>query len=536
MKAAGLDRFKQEQLLPFLLNPNSYPHRPRRVQLLQTHASFVFLAPPFVYKVKKSVNFGFLDFSTLAKRRFYCGREVQLNRRLCSKVYLGVIPISLKTGRLTFGKGSQIVEYAVKMQELAERYFLNKLIERDAVEVADLDRIAQKLKKFYQAQRPTAAIEEWGKVKRLKISTDENFRQTEAYVGQTISRASFEAIRFYTHEFYRRNAALFASRIQERRIRDCHGDLHLEHIHLAPRSLHIYDCIEFNDRLRYVDVASDVAFLAMDLDYEGRPDLARHFVAKMGAALRDHGMAKLMDFYKCYRANVRGKVESLRSSAPEASAAEQRMSAERARRYFRLALQYPVAGSEPMVLVVMGRIASGKSTLAGELARELGWEAFSSDCVRKKLAGLPVHKRSDKAARARLYSPTMTQKTYQALCRYAAKCVKQHRSVILDGRFGRRAYRDEVKGLCERLGANGRFITVEASDAMIKRRLKERDAKVDEVSDARFEDFDKLRRLDEPPSELGSSELLVATTENSPEATLIEVLKKLVRLQFERIV
>src|SRR4029453_8886023 len=122
------------------------------------------------------------------------------------------------------------------------------------------------------------------------------------------------------------------------------------------------------------------------------------------------------------------------------------------------------------------------------------------------------------------------------LCRYAAKCVKQHRSVILDGRFGRRAYRDEVKGLCERLGANGRFITVEASDAMIKRRLKERDAKVDEVSDARFEDFDKLRRLDEPPSELGSSELLVATTENSPEATLIEVLKKLVRLQFERIV
>ena len=235
--------FSQEQLLPFLLNPNSYPHRPKQVRLLQTHASYVLLAPPFVYKVKKPVNFGFLDFSTLAKRRFFCEREVELNRRLCPKVYLGVIAIAVKDGRLTFGDGDEVVEYAVKMRQFSEANFLDQRVARGAVRIRDLDRIAQTLKQFYEAQAPTEAIEAWGRVDRLKISTDENFRQTEAFIGNTISRAAFETIRFYTDAFYRRHSALFASRIQERWIRDCHGDLHLEHIHLTPRSLHIYDCI-----------------------------------------------------------------------------------------------------------------------------------------------------------------------------------------------------------------------------------------------------------------------------------------------------
>ena len=262
------------RLLRFLLDADSYPHKPKHVRVEQTHASCVFIAPPFVFKVKKPVDFGFLDFSTLEKRRFYCQREVDLNRRLCPSIYLGVIPIWSKAGRFSFKEGGRIVEYAVKMRHLSERYFLNRRIARHNLTSADLDRVAAALEKFYVSQTPTAEIEAWGRIEKLRISTDENFRQMRGYVGHTLSHAAWEAIWTYTERFYSRNASLFQSRIREGWIRDCHGDLHLDHIHLAPRSLHIYDCIEFNDRIRFVDVASDIAFLAMDFDYAGRPDLA----------------------------------------------------------------------------------------------------------------------------------------------------------------------------------------------------------------------------------------------------------------------
>jgi uncharacterized protein len=263
-----------ETLLAFLLNPDSYPHRPRRVHLKQTHSSYVLLAAPYAYKVKKPVNFGFLDFSTLEKRRYFCERELLLNRRFCTTLHLGIIPISLRHGKFTFGPGDAVVEYAVKMRKLPDRYFMLALLKKGRVGTEELDRLVSTLKIFYESQHPTAEVAEWGRIERLKISTDENFRQTENFVGFTISRPAFETIRYSTDTFYSQNSTLFADRIRERRIRDCHGDLHLEHIHITPKAISIYDCIEFNDRFRYTDVASDVAFLAMDLDFQGRPDLA----------------------------------------------------------------------------------------------------------------------------------------------------------------------------------------------------------------------------------------------------------------------
>ncbi|MDW8366766.1 MAG: hypothetical protein RMK49_13050 [Abditibacteriales bacterium] len=298
--------------------------------MVQTHASFVALAFPYVYKVKKAVNFGFLDFSTLERRQFFCEREVKLNRRLCPEVYLGVVPISLKGGHLTFGEGDEVVEFAVKMRELSEGDMLHRRLERGDVSPQDIERVALTLKDFYESQSPTVEVESWGRIERLRISTDENFRQTEAFIGWSLSRPAFEAIRFYTDEFYARHAALFESRVREGWIRDGHGDLHTAHIHISPQTLHIYDCVEFNDRLRYVDVASDVAFLAMDLDFHGRADLSRHFVACMARALGDDNMLRLMDFYKCYRAYVRGKVESLRSREREMPKGERAESRARA--------------------------------------------------------------------------------------------------------------------------------------------------------------------------------------------------------------
>ncbi|MBV9643703.1 MAG: phosphotransferase, partial [Verrucomicrobia bacterium] len=247
-----------EKLLAFLLEPRSYPHRPHRVRLIQTHISYLLIAAPYVYKVKKPVNLGFLNFSTLENRRYFSERELLLNRRLCPSIYLEVVPISLTAGHLVFGFGAEVIEFAIKMRKLQDRYFLLRLLEHNRIRTKELDRIVSTLKAFYEKQTPPAEeVTEWGRIKRLKISTDENFRQTEAFIGCTISRPAFQTICSFTAGFYKRNVGLFNSRIRQKWIRDCHGDLHLEHIHMGPQALSIYDCIEFNDRFRYIDVASD---------------------------------------------------------------------------------------------------------------------------------------------------------------------------------------------------------------------------------------------------------------------------------------
>ena len=517
----------QERLHAFLSDPRSFPERPSRVRVVQTHASYLVLTPRHVYKVKKPVNFGFLDFSTLEKRRYFCEREVALNRRLCPGVHLGVLPIVRHEGRLAFGTEGRVVEVAIAMRRLPERHFMLARMRRGEVTTRDVDAIVARLAPFYEAQHPTPEIAAWGRVAKLRISTDENFRQTEEFAGVTLSRAAFAAIRHFTAAFYRQHSALFAARVREGRIRDCHGDLHLEHIHLSRAGLTIYDCIEFNDRFRYIDVASDAAFLTMDFDFHARPDLARHFSARLARALHDPGLLTLLDFYKCYRAYVRGKVESFQHVAvgvPEPDCVKSRA---RAERYFRLALQYAVCGSEPLVLIVMGRVGSGKSTLARALGRELGWEVCSADPIRKELAGVPLHVRGSVSERRRLYSKTMTDRTYAALAHHAATGLQQHRGLILDATFASRRRRECIRRALSRAGARYCFIEVQAPSATIKKRLAARGRSTTEVSDARLEDLPMLASTYEPPTELDSIHFVSVKTSRNSEADVIATLKRL---------
>jgi aminoglycoside phosphotransferase family enzyme/predicted kinase len=525
-ETAEISPINQEQLLAFLSDRRSYLHRPRSVRLIQTHASWVFVGTPYVYKVKKPVNLGFLDFSTLEKRRYFSEREISLNRRLCPDVHLGVVPIYLREGTLTFDTGGEAVEYAVKMRKLEDRYFLSRLLKRHQVRSRELDRIVSTLKAFYESQKPGDDIVKWGRVEKLKISTRENFRQTEIFVGITISAPAFETIRFYTDDFYRRNARLFERRVRERRIGDCHGDLHLDHIHLTPTQLSIYDCIEFNDRFRYIDHANDIAFLAMDFDYQGRRDLSRYLAKRMADALCDQGILELMDFYKCYRAFVRGKVDSLQSAGARFEG-DRTKSRTHARRYFQLALQYAVCGSEPMVVILMGRIGSGKSTLANSLGRELGWEVFSSDRTRKELAGAPLFERGGAVARRRLYSEAMASRTYEALVRKATKRALEGHSSILDATFGRLRHREMLRHRLDRKGLSYCFVEARAPDAIVKRRLARRDGKLREISDARLEDFEALNRSFERPVELSTRELVTVSTAKALEVTTADTLKAL---------
>jgi uncharacterized protein len=234
----------QEQLIAFLETPASYPHRPTEVRAIQTHISWVFIASPFVFKVKKPVNLGFLDFSTLEKRQYFCQREVELNRRLCPEIYLDVVPIYKAASGFSFEAQGEIAEYAVKMKELPHGWFLSELLEEHLVGEKEIDRVISTLHSFYQSQTPTPEIEQWGRPEKLKISTDENFAQVEPFIGKIISPATFEAIRHYTNQFYKLNENLFRERIQQHRILDCHGDLHLDHVHLTPEGTTIFDCVE----------------------------------------------------------------------------------------------------------------------------------------------------------------------------------------------------------------------------------------------------------------------------------------------------
>jgi aminoglycoside phosphotransferase family enzyme/predicted kinase len=518
----------QERLISFLESPQSYPHSPAEVRSLQTHISWVFVAPPLVFKVKKPVNLGFLDFSTLEKRRYFCERELELNRRLSPETYLGVVPVYESTSGFSFNAEGEIAEYSVKMRELPSGWFLSELLVKGLVGETEINRVISCLHRFYESETPTPEVEQWGTPEKLKISTDENFAQVEPFAGKTISPAAFETIRHFTNSFYVAKEELFLERIQQHWIRDCHGDLHLDHIHLTPEATTIFDCIEFNDRFRFIDVANDLAFLAMDFDFEGRSDLGNLLLRNAAREFRDAGMLEVANFYECYRAFVRGKVESIQ--AREKEMVDPREHEKQAARYFRLALRYAVTGSEPLVLVVMGRVGTGKTTVAKQLGSELEWPVFSSDQIRKTLAGVPLTERTAPELRDKMYSKQMTEQTYKKLVEDGLVALATHNGVILDATFSSRANRDFLPEQCAKANVRLQVVELDADLGQIKRRLNARDETSAEISDARLEDFEKLNAAYEPPSEL-ARDLIKISTNNSVPNAVKAVLQRLAKKQ-----
>jgi len=322
-----------------LLNPEIYPDRPTAVGFRETHISLVFLTGNAAYKVKKPVDFGFLDFTSLEKRKYFCDQEVVLNRRLAPKIYLGVVAITDDRGRVALNGRGETVEYAVKMKQIPEELLMDKLLERGLVTREMIKDVAERLVLFYGAAETSESIGSFARPERVKQDTDENFEQTERYVGSTITREVYETIRERTNDFLMRQREIFERRISSGKIRDCHGDLRLEHIFWG-EEIAIVDCIEFNQRFRYTDVAADIAFLLMDLDYHGRKDLADHLIDCYIKKSGDEDLFRVLHFYKCYRAYVRGKVESFRLDDPSMGEEDKEAGGERARSYFDLAYQY----------------------------------------------------------------------------------------------------------------------------------------------------------------------------------------------------
>jgi aminoglycoside phosphotransferase family enzyme len=322
-----------------LLKSQAYPHKPQKIELVQTQMSFIFLTGEYVYKVKKPVNLGYLNYTTLEKRRFFCHQELELNRRLCPDAYLAVVPIVEKKGELRIEGRGQAIEYAVKMKQLPQDRMMDVLLPRGQVTPEMVARVAEKLVGFHQKVETNRKIAAFGRLDVIHQNTDENFAQTEKYIGISITAGEYRHIKNYTNNFVDSNASLFDKRVRDGKIRDCHGDLHAAHVCFT-ENICIYDCIEFNERFRYSDVASEIAFLAMDLDRYQQAGLSRHLVNTYVGLSHDEELLELLNFYKCYRAYVRGKVESFKLDDPYIPEEDKAKVLTAAQGYFQLAESY----------------------------------------------------------------------------------------------------------------------------------------------------------------------------------------------------
>ena len=304
-------------------------------ELVQTHTSWVILLKDVVYKIKKPVNFSFLDYSTLDKRKENCDKEVLLNRRLCPWVYIGVVPVSKIDGKWVIEDSSNVIEYAVKMRRIPDGRILSNRLDEASEE--DIRKVADRVAQFHlSAER----VDEFGKPEVMKFNTDENFQQTEEFVGVTLSREDYEFIKDRTNKFYKVHEKLFYKRMEEGRIRDGHGDIRLEHVAFLDEGVCIFDCIEFNDRFRYGDVLNDMCFLSMELDFFGREDLSKIYEDEYLRITEDPEFDIFLPFFKCYRAYVRGKVTSFLLKDPHVPEDEKERVKEKASRLFKLARSY----------------------------------------------------------------------------------------------------------------------------------------------------------------------------------------------------
>jgi len=515
--APTIERGALAERMEDLLRPAAFRPPAPDARLIETHISWVIVAGAFVYKIRKPVDFGFLDFSTLEQRRADCEAEVRLNRRLCPDLYLGVVNVVDRDGRLSIiGPGSP-VEPAVLMSRLPEGGMLPALLERGMVDDRLMDRLARRLAEFHAGAATGDGVDEHASLSSLAANWDENFSQTANFVGRTISAEQHACIQAYVQDFLEANAEILEQRIQQGRIRDGHGDLHAGSVCVTHRRVYLFDCIEFNDRFRCADVAAEVAFLAMDLDHLGRADLGTAFVESYVRSSGDADLLRALGFYKCYRAFVRGKVLGFQLDEPGRAPRELDRAAQEARAYFDLAYAYSRQPIEPTLLVCVGLPASGKTTLAHALAGRLGLVHLSSDLVRKKLAGIgPTDHRLEGFQRG-IYSRATSRRTYATLRRHAARWLRRGRSVVLDAAYGQPSERAALRQLARRVKARLVFVLCRADESVLQARLAARTRDPRSVSDARPELWPALKSAFVEPSELSGS-LSVDTTQPLKQA------------------
>ncbi len=514
---------KLTDLIKELSQPESYPVQAEDVTIVQTHISVVFLVGDRAYKIKKPVDLGFLDFTTLARRRHFCEEEVRLNRRGAPGVYLGVEPVVRAGKRLQIGGDGEVVEWAVVMKRLPEERTLRSLLERGAFSVDLAKGLGKRIAQFHATTECGAHLAEHGGFEAVAFNVRENFEQLEPFVGQSISEEVHSRLRELSEQGLADLEATMRKRAREGRICDTHGDLHLEHVYSlteadSPTDLLMVDCIEFNERFRYADPVADIAFLAMDLRFRARTDLGQALTDAYFDATGDAEGRRLLDFYVAYRAVVRGKVESFALLGEEIPRAERQRALERARPYMLLALEaLSQPAARPCLVASIGLPGAGKSLLAEGLEGEAGFVRVSTDETRKHLAGVPVGKEAEVRLDDSYYTSDWNDKTYEACFEAADGLLFKGARVVLDGTYREPDRRDRLADLARKWCVAGQVFVCEAEPSEIKRRLDSRPAG---ASDAGWEVYKKIAPTWKAIGAEFDLAASVVSTMGAPEAAL----------------
>ncbi|HSC83483.1 MAG TPA: AAA family ATPase [Pseudomonas sp.] len=473
-----------QALITALQNPAIYPHPVDGFQVIETHISWVLLTGPFAYKIKKPMNFGFLDFTSLDARQHFCGEELRLNQRLTEGLYLEVLPISGSESIPQLGGNGPAIEYALKMRQFPQSQLLSAVQARGELTPAHIDALAVQIADFHKRTPVVPASHPLCSATAIVAPMRQNFEQIRPMLSAAADLQQLDALEAWTEANIARLEPLLAQRAGNGSIRECHGDIHLGNATLLDGQVVLFDCIEFNEPFRLIDIASDAAFLAMDLEDRGLKALAHRFVSAWLEHSGDYAALELLNLYKAYRALVRAKV-ALFSLAHQSDEQQRSATLNQYRNYANLAESYSAIPS-PFLAITTGVSAVGKSHVALRLVEALGAIRLRSDVERKRLFG----EQADNAKGALydgIYSAEATQATYQRLHQLAENALHAGFPVVLDAAYLKREQRSAAWQVAEQNGAPFLILDCQAPQEVIAGWLQQRRAEGSDPSDATLE-------------------------------------------------
>lgn len=498
-----------EQLPPLiraLLEPGPYSHPVDQVQLAETHISWVLLTGDYAYKIKKPVDLGFLDFSTLEKRQQACADEVRLNRRLEPDIYLGVVGITGSPDAPRFDGTGEVIEYAVKMRQFPSDATLDHLDERGGLGTVQIDQLAARLAHFHLTECPAASVDSpWGEPDTIARPVTENFQLLFARLADPMERQLLTMLQDWSTAEHERLVPLMQERKRRGMVRECHGDLHLGNLAWVNGRLIIFDCIEFNAALRWIDVISEVAFCYMDLLHRKRRELAMRFLNAWLEATGDYAGMALLRYYAVYRAMVRAKVAALRAGQTDGNqrgAANTEVSD-------CLRLAEELTKIAPLQLwITHGLSGCGKTTRSQSWLQEYGMIRLRSDVERKRLAGLEPLARTGAEVGEGLYTLEFNRRTYMQLAQLAESLLNAGWPVLVDAAFLSRWERDLFRDLAPKCKASFRILDIHADHAALRERISRRAAAGNDASEA---DLRVLQQQIDTEQPLAADELGMTT-------------------------
>lgn len=509
----------QPILIRALFDPAGYDHPVDSVRLIETHISWILLTGAYAYKIKKAVNLGFLDFSTLEKRRFYCDEELRLNRRLAPQLYLGVVAIGGSPHVPIINGGGPAIEYAVKMVQFSQEALLDRLLESGALTPLEMDEVAREVARFHQAIASTPTPPGFGTPEAVHRPVLENFAQIAERADRRPEVAVLSALREWSEKEFSRRREDMADRLQNGRIRECHGDLHLGNMALINGRVTLFDCIEFNPNLRWIDVISDAAFAAMDLQDRGHPELAHRFINTYLEQTGDFGGLRVLPYYLVYRAMVRAKVACIRGCQEGLDERQRRAAWEQAAAYLALAERF-TRPARTWLLITHGYSGSGKTTWTKSLLEQTGAIRLRSDVERKRLFGLAPQARSQSGLNKGIYTPDAHARTYAHLGERAREILLAGYPVIVDAAFLKRAERDAFQALAKELGIPFLILHLEATPDILRQRIGAREQHGKDASEATLEVLEMQLRGSEALTPEEASGTFVLDTEPPEQARI----------------